>query len=280
MKKMTKEKKIICSIFIILFIILTILGIYFLYLYILKKDSENAKIFISDSANNVINENGKFNISDNINESTDVVDEKVQESNVIYDSERINKVKDLQTQNSDIVGWLEISDTNISYPILQGIDNSYYMTHNYKKRKSKNGSLFLDKDYNWNKPSTNLLIYGHNNRGTNEMFVELLKYKDESFYKEHPTIRFTTEKEDGIYEIISVFLSRVYYKRETDVFRYYYFIDANNKEEFDYYVSECKKASLYNIEETAEYGDQLITLSTCEYSQEDGRFVVVARKQK
>ena len=86
--------------------------------------------------------------------------------------------------------------------------------------------------------------------------------------------------DEGKAHIISVFLSRVYYKRETDVFRYYYFIDANNKEEFDYYVSESKKASLYNIDATAEYGDQLITLSTCEFSQEDGRFVVVARKQK
>ena len=95
------------------------------------------------------------------------------------------------------------------------------MRRNYKKRISRNGSLFLDKDYNWNKPSSNLLIYGHNNRGTNEMFVELLNYKDENYYKNHTIIRFTTEKEDAIYEIISVFLSRVYYKRETDVFRYY-----------------------------------------------------------
>ena len=110
------------------------------------------------------------------------------------------------------------------------------------------------------------------------MFAQLLKYEDEAFYKKNPIIRFTTEEEDAIYEIISVFRSRVYYKREKDVFRYYYFIDAENKEEYDNYVSECKKASLYDIETTAEYGNQLITLSTCEYSQKDGRFVVVARK--
>lgn len=192
---------------------------------------------------------------------------------------RIEKVKELQKENPDIVGWLEIVGTNISYPILQGKDNSYYMNHNYKKEKSVDGSLFLDKAYNWEKPSTNLLIYGHNNRGSKEMFVELLKYKDEGFYKEHKNIRFTTATEDAEYEIISAFLSRVYYKHEKDVFRYYYFIDANNKEEFDNYVESCKKASLYNIDVSAEYGDQLITLSTCEYSQEDGRFAVVARKK-
>lgn len=276
-----KIKYLVIGVFLTLLIVL---GSFFLYQYILKMDSESAKEYISD---NLVNENGKFDIVSNDKTNIDQgdsfnkeeIEESSNETNILYESERINKVKELQKQNSDIVGWLEIVDTDISYPILQGIDNDYYMTHNYKKRKSKNGSLFLDKDYNWDKPSTNLLIYGHNNRGTNEMFVELLKYKDEEFYKEHPIIRFTTEKEDAIYEIISTFLSRVYYKREKDVFRYYYFIDANNEEEYDYYVSESKKASLYNIDATAKYGEQLITLSTCDFSREDGRFVVVARKQ-
>ena len=189
-----------------------------------------------------------------------------------------SEVKEYQKTNSDIVGWLEIPNTNISYPVVQGKDNSYYMRRNFKKRYTINGSLFLDKDFKWNPNSSNLLIYGHNNRGTNEMFVELLKYKDESFYKEHPIIRFTTNEEDAIYEIISVFKSRVYYKRETEVFRYYYFVNAENEEEYNYFVEESKKASLYDIDATAEYGDQLITLSTCEYSEKDGRFVVVGRK--
>lgn len=286
MKEKAKQKKKIKIITTILIVILIILVICCCYEYTLKKDSNDAKNFIKDTTDNVINQNGKFNVIDmgiedteNLNHENSI-NEIQKETNVVYESERINKVQELQNQNSDIVGWLEIPNTNISYPILQAIDNDYYMRRNYKKRISRNGSLFLDKDYNWNKPSSNLLIYGHNNRGTNEMFVELLNYKDENYYKNHTIIRFTTEKEDAIYEIISVFLSRVYYKRETDVFRYYYFIDAKNENEFNYYVNESKKASLYNIDATAEYGDQLITLSTCEYSQEDGRFVVVARKKK
>ena len=72
------------------------------------------------------------------------------------------KVKELKEENQDIVGWLEIEDTNINYPVLQGKDNEYYMTHNYKKQKSKNGSIFLDKDYDWNIKGNNLLMYGHN----------------------------------------------------------------------------------------------------------------------
>lgn len=195
-------------------------------------------------------------------------------------TERITKLEELQKENSDIIGWLQIEDSNINYPVLQGEDNSFYMTHNYKKEYSKDGSLFLDKDYDWNLPSTNLLIYGHNNRGSNEMFASLINYKDEDYYKTHKTIRLTTNQEDAEYEIISVFLSRVYYKSEKDVFRYYYFINAENEQEFNDYVENSKKASLYDIEATAEYGDQLLTLSTCEFSQEDGRLAIVARKIK
>ena len=112
------------------------------------------------------------------------------------------------------------------------------------------------------------------------MFQELLKYEKESFYNQHPTIRFTTEKEDAEYEIISVFKSRVYYKTEKNVFRYYYFINAETEEEYNQFVENVKRESLYNIDATANYGDQLITLSTCSYYVQDGRFAVVGRKIK
>lgn len=194
------------------------------------------------------------------------------------ETERMKILKELQKENSDIVAWIEIEDSKINYPVLQGEDNDYYMTHTCKKEYSKDGSLFLDKNYDWKKPSTNLLIYGHNNIGSKEMFVDLMKYEDEEYYNSHKTIRFTTAEEDAEYEIIAVFKSRVYYKSETDVFRYYFFIDAENEQEFNEYVQNSKEASLYNIEATAQYGDQLLTLSTCSYHTEDGRFAVVARK--
>jgi len=139
------------------------------------------------------------------------------------------------------------------------------------------GAIFLDKDYNWLLPSTNLLIYGHNNLNGN-MFQDLLKYEDENYYIEHPTIRFTSIYDDYNYEIIAVFKSRVYYEDEENVFRYYKFINAETIDDYNYYVEESKKSSLYDTGKTAEYGEQLLTLSTCEYSQEDGRFVIVAKK--
>ena len=201
------------------------------------------------------------------------------EEEVPIPTERMLQVTSLKKENDDIVGWLEIEGTDINYPVLQGEDDTYYLTHNYKKEWSSKGSIFLSKDYNWEIPSCNYMIHGHNlNNGT--MFQELLKYEKESYYQEHPTIRFTTETEDAEYDIISVFLSKVYYKHEKDVFRYYYFIDAKTEEEYNNFIKNIKTASLYPIQETANYKDQLITLSTCSYHTKDGRFVVVGRKAK
>ena len=193
-------------------------------------------------------------------------------------TERMLQVEKLRQENSDIVGWVEIEGTNINYPVLQGDDNSYYMTHNYKKEENTYGSIFLDKDYDWSKPSSNLLIYGHNLQN-GSMFHDLLNYSKESYYEEHPIVRFTTEDEDLEFEIISAFYSRVNYKSEKNVFRYYYFIDAENEEEYNEFVQDAKDASIYDTGKTAEYGDRLITLSTCSYHTEDGRFAIVAREK-
>lgn len=194
-------------------------------------------------------------------------------------TERMLQVIELQKENPEVVGWLEIEGTNISYPVCQTNNNEYYLTYSYKKEKVTGGSPFLDKDYSFIRPSDNLLIYGHRNtKGL--LFEDLIKYQDENFYKEHKKIRFTTAIEDSTYEVMSAFNSRVYYQDEQNVFRYYYFVNAENKSEYDEFIENCKEASLYETGVTAEYGDQLLTLSTCEYTQKDGRFAVVARKIK
>lgn len=194
-------------------------------------------------------------------------------------TERMLQVAELKKTNSDIIGWLEITGTNISYPVLQGQDNEYYLNHSYTKEKVTGGSLFLDKDYKFYPPSENLLIYGHRNK-KGLMFEDLIKYKDEAFYKEHPRIRFTTIVEDAEYEIISAFKSRVYAQNETNVFRYYYFVNAESGADYNEYVNNVKQASLYDTGNTATFGDQLLTLSTCDYEVKNGRFAVVAKKVK
>ena len=108
---------------------------------------------------------------------------EVETEEVVQETQRMLQVKSLQQENPDIVGWIEIENTKINYPVLQGTDNDYYLKHNYKKQKTQKGSIFLNKDYNWDIPSSNLQIYGHNMKN-GEMFQGLLKYKSESYYKE------------------------------------------------------------------------------------------------
>lgn len=274
-KTKAKRKEIHVIIYLLLSILIILSLIYIINFFSLKQEAkEQSKlltaidIYETESTKEVIQ-----NISEDEEEA---IEENIEEQK--NETERMLQVKELQQQNADIIGWLEIENTNINYPVLQGTDNSYYMTHNYKKEKSKNGSIFLNADYNWNIPSNNLLIYGHN-LGNGMMFQELLKYEKESFYQEHPVIRFTTAEEDAEYEIISAFKSRVYYKSEKNVFRYYFFLNSESEEEYNQFVKNAKNASLYSIDATANYGDQLITLSTCSYYVEDGRFAVVGRKR-
>ena len=224
MKEISKTKRriIYYSIYTIL-ALLIILSIIYITNYFLSKKQAIQESQLLDKIE--IDENQVKEANETTEEANITTQENIEET-TNQETERILKVQKLQEENSDIVGWLEIEGTSINYPVLQGTDNEYYMTHNYKKQKSKNGSIFLTKDYDWSIPSSNLLIYGHNlNNGT--MFQELLKYEKEEFYKEHPIIRFTTNKEDAEYEIISVFKSRVYYKTEKNVFRYYFFVNAN-----------------------------------------------------
>lgn len=226
---------------------------------------DNSLVLANDGLNN-----------ENTNSSINSIN-KGKNTNKI-NTERMLKVKKLQETNSDIVGWLEIENTNINYPILQGEDNDFYLDHDYKKSYYIGGSLFLDKNYSWSIPNTNLLIYGHNmDDGT--MFQDLLKYQNKKFYEKHPIIRFTTAKEDAIYEIIAAFRSKVYYVTDK-VFKYYKFIHAENESEYNDYVTNVKAISCYDTGKTAKYGQQLITLSTCSYHTKDGRFAVVARKKK
>lgn len=287
MQKNVKRKRKILNCLIYFFIVVNLIlaCIYIAKFMDIGREAKiESELLNSIEIGEVKNTNREENESNN-NEENQVINEK--EENVknknkereIEATERMLKVEKLQEENEDIVGWIEIEDTNISYPVLQGKDNEYYLNHNYKKEKSQKGSIFLDANYDWSIPSNNLIIYGHN-IVNDLMFKDLLKYANEEFYKEHPVIRFTTKENDGEYEIISAFKSKVFNKSDTNVFRYYNFINAETEEEYNEFVENAKKVSLYDIEETTEYGDELMTLITCSYHTTDGRFVVIGREKK
>ena len=190
--------------------------------------------------------------------------------------EVLEEYQTLYNKNKKLIGWLKIDDTNIDYPVMQTTNNEYYLDHNYSQEYDKNGSLFLDKDCDVVHRSTNLIIYGHHMK-SGKMFGNLNRYSSEDYCKNHSTIQFDTIYEKGTYEVMYVFRSRIYNEDEI-VFKYYQFLDAASEKEFNSNMQEMAALSLYDTGVTASYGDELLTLSTCDSSETDGRFVVVAKR--
>lgn len=190
----------------------------------------------------------------------------------------LKKYETLYQKNQKLIGWLTVDGTTIDYPVMQTSNNDYYLEHNYNQEYDKNGSIFLDYTCNAAFPNDNMIIYGHNMK-SGKMFGSLKKYASEDFYRQHPQIHFDTIYDEGIYDVMYVFRSRIYSEEEI-VFKYYQFIDATSEDEFYSNMEEMASMSLYRTGITANYGDRLITLSTCDSSETNGRFVVVAKKVK
>lgn len=183
----------------------------------------------------------------------------------------------LYEQNSDIVGWIRIDDTKINYPVMQSPQElNFYLKHGFDKEYTDYGCPYMSESCDVNKPSDNLIVYGHHMKnGT--MFSDLENFKSKEFWEEHKTFRFDTLYMKQTYEIIAVFKTAVYTGSENE-FKYYQFVDAATKEQFDGYIQRAKEKAFYDTGVSAEYGDKLITLSTCEYSGQNSRLVVVAKK--
>lgn len=190
----------------------------------------------------------------------------------------LDSFKPLLAKNRNIIGWITIADTNIDYPVMKSLagNGDYYLNHNFDQEEDRNGALFMDDRCDVTKPTANWIIYGHHMK-SGKMFGDLVKYKDESFFEKHRAIEFDTIYEMCDFEVMAVFESKVY--TDTDLgFRYYDFIDPASELDFMTGVTNMKSLSLYDTGVTAEYGDQLLTLSTCDYEQDNGRFVVVLKK--
>lgn len=178
--------------------------------------------------------------------------------------------------NKSLAGWIKIDGTKVDYPVMQTKNNDYYLNHNFDQEKDNNGSIFLDKDCSIWPRSQNLIIYGHNMK-SGKMFGTLKNYKDKSYYDKHPYIQFDSLYEKGKYEIMFVFSDIVYDEAEV-AFKYYQFINANSEVEYNSYMTDMASKALYDTGVTSQYGDALITLSTCDYTADSERLVIVARK--
>lgn len=204
-------------------------------------------------------------------------DDQTAENTATVEHELVpNPYADWYLENSDMVGWLKIPDTIVDYPVMWTPgDENYYLTRNFQKKKAVGGCLILDTDSCMDPLTTNLIIHGHNN--PNQMFGDLDKYEDKEYRDEHPYIYLYARDYEHVYEVMAAFRSKVYYKSDT-CFKYYYFFQADTEEEFDYFYDNVMAMSYYDSGVTAEFGDHLLTLSTCSYHTENGRFVVVAKE--
>lgn len=175
-------------------------------------------------------------------------------------------------QNNDFVGWISIDETSIHYPVMQTPDNpDYYLKHGFDKAYSNYGVPYIDEGC---APglSNNIVIYGHHmNDGT--MFADLCGYADRGFYEGHKTIRFDTLSGFGEYEVVATFR----FNTNRDTFRYNEYTNMDEAE-FAEFLENVRARALYDTDMEVEYGDTLLTLSTCEYTYKNGRFVVVAKK--
>ena len=214
------------------------------------------------------------NIAALVQDETPPADEPQESETPQPEQTAFEKYAAVYEQNSDFVGWISIEGTNIDYPVMQTVDNpNYYLKHSFEKQYSDYGVPYVQENCDL-ALSDNCVIYGHHmNNGT--MFADLCKYESEDFYQEHKTIRFDTLSGFGEYEIVAVFKTAAYSEQG---FKYYHFVNADSAEDFDAFIAKCKELALYDTGVTAEYGDRLITLSTCEYSRQNGRMVVVAKK--
>lgn len=180
-------------------------------------------------------------------------------------------------ENNALAGWLRIEGTVIDYPVVHTPDDpEKYLRKNFKGKFSMEGTLFIDGSCSTMPESDNIIIYGHNmKRGT--MFHDLMNYKDQSFWEEHPIIEYSTLYEERQYEIIAAFYDRVYYTHER-VFKFYQFINYETEDEFKDAMVYFQGKAEYETGVEPVYGDRLLTLVTCSYHEQYGRFVVVARE--
>ena len=274
---MFKDKDIIFSLTILLVAIL-VASSYYVISNLMKEKKEND--MFKDLGQEIITDNVSNNVESNIpdeanntqNNSNEIAQNPSQKSKTTNYS--IADLKSLKIKNSDLVGWIKVDGTNINYPVMQ--NGQFYLHRNFYKKYSQLGTPFLQEHCSI-KTSDNLIIYGHHIK-SDKMFADLVKYQNYNFYKKHKYIKFYTlengETKENTYEICYVLKTTANEKG----FKFYSYTKFYDEEEFNFFVGNCRKRELYNTGIETKYGDKFITLVTCEYSQKNGRMVVIARK--
>ena len=185
------------------------------------------------------------------------------------------ELKEIYALNNDLIGWIVIPGTIVDYPVMQTEENDYYLHRDFYGEENANGQIMLDNKCDPYTPSYNLVISGHHmNNGS--MFGGLTKYAKESYWREHRFVEFDTLVARKQYVIFGAFYSADYDENE-EGFRYY--ADLRYKLEADRWLKEIEENKIYDTGIEVEFGDEFLTLTTCDRSlRRDGRFVLVCRR--
>ena len=161
------------------------------------------------------------------------------------------------------------------YQALWEKNQDFYLRRAFDRSNSVSGTPFLAAGCFTG--CGNYIIYGHNMKD-GSMFAALLNYADDTFWEEHPTIRFDTLEETGTYQVLAAFYIDVSLSEDGVAFPFYEYTGLRDEAIFQEYLAQVGDRALYSTGVTAEFGEQLLTLSTCSYNTSDERFVVVAKQ--
>ena len=171
----------------------------------------------------------------------------------------------LREQNTDVLGWIVIPNTKVSYPLVQGEDNDYYLNHTWRKTRSVVGAIFVEQQSSADLTDFNTIIYGHrmNNRS---MFGRLLDYKKQSYWQDHPRFYITDDSGTHTYEIFAAY--------EPAVGSTPYCIRFSNDTEKQTFINYGLEHSVIETGVVPEVTDRIVTLSTCTGNGHASRWVV------
>lgn len=175
----------------------------------------------------------------------------------------------LLSRNAGVKGWISIDGTNIDYPIVQGDTNDEYLRHTIDHTFNNAGSIFLDYQVRHPFEEFNTIIYGHNQRN-GMMFHDLVKYKEEEFYKEHPYIEISTPGKTYVYQVCSAYITN----SSSDT----YLLEGYQSFNAQAFLDQMQKSALYETGAIMTLKDQFLTLSTCTNNEEEERMIVQAKK--
>lgn len=182
----------------------------------------------------------------------------------------------LYEQNPDLAGWLSIPAVGIDYPVMHAPDRKdYYLYRNFQQESSNHGCLYIWEEADLQTPSDNVTVFGHHMKN-GSMFGNLKKYQRKSFWEENQTFTMTSLYERRTYRIFSVLVTTA---TMGEGFGYHDFT-GGTQEEFENMVRAFQAYSLFDTGITPEYGDEIVCLSTCDYSTANGRLVVVAVRER